>query len=289
MRFDRSILADYVAELAVELTAGGIRFSPPDPRDPISFLAAYCQGRTRMLTPRPRRVELSQEVTSLLASSIHGPAIASLHALTTCGADLSPYLSKQIKSLTKADLLLIDWNIHHLHLGSVIPGDRFAARTGDLLFATFLDDVAYFIGVSDHTSFSEIDLLEVLDANWPAYLDRFKFASGGALSLQPISADVAALRKTGVQSVVTLASGHALFPPGGGYTVSGASLRCVRAAQAKVRDLERAEAWAHSHDADIRRVLGLSVSGPIRLEDLRKLLAHNQIDALNPLRDEWLK
>jgi len=44
------------------------------------------------------------------------------------GNDLKPYLSRLTKHLSKLDLLINDWGIHHFHLGNKLDNDGYMNR-----------------------------------------------------------------------------------------------------------------------------------------------------------------
>ena len=76
------------------------------------------------------------------------------------GEDLTPRLSRGVKTAYEPkpmrdkrlhrrrdlDLLIADWGVHHLHLGTTVCADGFVERGDDLLFAAFGDDTAYLLG-----------------------------------------------------------------------------------------------------------------------------------------------
>src|SRR6185503_18659141 len=150
---------DLIQGVQRTLTASGVGFDAKRAQtDPIVFLATYLEFEARKIDDAPRRVHVSKELQASPERTAHCVALDRLAELARTGQSLQPYQSKQIHSFERNDLLLADWNIHHLHLGEQLRGQAFATRTGPLLFATFLPDDAYFVAVMDHSSFSEIEL-----------------------------------------------------------------------------------------------------------------------------------
>ena len=264
-----NLLADLIEGVQRTLTAEGVTFDAAlGKTDPVHFLATYLEFDARRIETTPRTVRFSAELQGSPAWTTHQSALQRLAELCRTGQPLHPYQSKQIRTLEESDLLLADWNIQHLHLGEHVPGQAFADRTGPLLYATFLSDEAYFIAIMDHASFSEIGLLEVVNVNWPGYLERFTLKGVLGVSPVPSSDDVKQLRRAGVQTVIPLASGRVLAPPGGGYTTAGTSIAHVMKAQNIARLLRNAEQYVRQHDAEIRTELGLGPVDVIRLASL---------------------
>jgi len=266
-----NLLADYVEGLTVQLTSEGVSLNATEAKTNSSdFLATYIEYDRRRIAPASRGVKFSKQLENSPEWAKHQAAIGHLAELTRRGEPLIPYQSKQVGSLNQRDLLLSDWNIHHLHLGAHAAKTKFAARTGPLLYATFLSKEAYFIAVMDHSSFSELELLEIIDGNWPSYLDRFTFKDVLEVFPVPSSSDVKKLRRAGVQTVVPLRSGRFLFPPGGGYSTAGTSIASMLEAQRIARRLRDAEAYILTHEANIRHGLGIASGDPIRLAALEQ-------------------
>jgi hypothetical protein len=67
---------------------------------------------------------------------------------------------------TYEDQLLNDWGIIHFHLG-LRDAQGNVPRTGVVLFAFVRGDVVHCIGFFDHRSWSKIEVLEILQRNWP--------------------------------------------------------------------------------------------------------------------------
>ncbi|MGI8538640.1 MAG: hypothetical protein ACR2N0_02505 [Rubrobacteraceae bacterium] len=261
-------VADLAGGLARKLSAAGLTYDEQLRRDdPVGFMAQYIEYQRRRISQRPRRVELSQELQSSPLLQKFAAAVCNLTELSRKGADLSPYQSKRIKFFNKRDMMLYDWKIQHLHLGEHKPGEKFAERTSELLFATFLTNAVYLIAIMDHDSFSEIELLEIVEANWPEYLDQFTLKGLTAVSPVPTSADVAMQREEGVQTVVTLKSGKILGPPGGGYSYARTSVSCMREAQLIARLLWNAEELVKAREEEIRVRLEISSEVQIRLAE----------------------
>lgn len=147
------------------------------------------------------------------------------------GDDLRPWLHDAI-FIDKQDALMNDWGIQHYHLGlsleSRASGRNKISRTGDLLYAMHKEHTAklYMIGVFDHGSFSEKQLLEIVNADWPDLLGHAKIENLIDISHSPSSPEIHQLRKNQINSAVEI-DGEFFMGPGGGYTMSGHSTTAV--------------------------------------------------------------
>jgi hypothetical protein len=267
--YTMDFLRDLLDSIVEALRSAGVTFDQRwASEQPLAFLAMYIEFRDRTIAPTPRRVELSRELQNSNYWPTFQNEVTNLARTARAGEDLFPYQTKNIRTFDNQDLLLSDWNIHHLHLGPHAPGQQFATRTGPLLYATFLPDAAYFITIKDHHNFSHIELLEIIEANWPSYLDKFTVGHAAAISWMPDSADVNHLRKVGIQTSIVLRSGRVLFPPGGGYTSAKTSLNGIRQANQVAKILRELESFVSQQEDTIRTQLEIDGTTPIHLWEL---------------------
>jgi len=137
------------------------------------------------------------------------------------GENLNPFLSRRLKNLSYEDALLNDWGIHHFHLGKEVKPDGFMESTGSLLYARVTKDCIYMIGVFDHDSFSDGDLIEVEHENWRYVISKYKLPNDIDLLYDYKDDQIHELSKAGVQVPVKLDDGTVYMHPGGGYSSTG--------------------------------------------------------------------
>ena len=89
------------------------------------------------------------------------------------GESVNPHLNSATKK-DQLDGLLYDWGIHHLHLGETFSAPGYVERTGPVLFAIFRKDDVYFIDIRNHEGWSDKNLLEIVNRNWPELLSIYK-------------------------------------------------------------------------------------------------------------------
>ena len=140
------------------------------------------------------------------------------------GHTLTPHLSKQIEQTPKTDLMLNDWGVYHLHLGTQIT-DGFVERAGPLLFARLTDEHFYAIGVYDHRSWTNSEIVETIHRNWPESIARWVMddVQGERLTNE----ERAALRKVHANAFVLTRDDTTYGPIGGGIMASGHNLSSV--------------------------------------------------------------
>jgi len=175
------------------------------------------------------------------------------------GEDLRPWLHDAIFA-DKQDALINDWGVQHYHLGVefeiVKNGRRRTRRTGDVLFATHREDTGYLylIGIFDHKSFSNKQLLEIVNADWPDLVGHAKIENLIDISHSPTRSEIHQLRKNQVNSAVEI-DGAFFVGPGGGYTTSGHSTKAVMKALGVRRLLRSLQEEVDSKQLSVRFVV----------------------------------
>ncbi|WLH62065.1 hypothetical protein [Pseudomonas sp. FP2300] len=141
------------------------------------------------------------------------------------GQDLSPHLSKLIDEIGKTDLMLSDWGVYHLHLGTELKG-RYIARTGPLLFARVTEDDFYAISIYSHDDWTDADIVETIHRNWPESIAHWVLK--GMQPAEKLTSDQRkTLRKKRYNSFVQVSDGTTYAPIGGGYVFSGHSIFAI--------------------------------------------------------------
>jgi hypothetical protein len=199
------------------------------------LLVSYLNWTSRFVAPQPRKVH---EATALAAkvSTLDQPRQAAFILLIVAlerGDDITPHLSKEVRvgvELPKLrgrrrdlDLLLNDWGIHHLHLGTAVLADGFVSRSGPLLFAMFKPNDVYLIDICEHrpAPWSKRSLLETAVREWPSagLLLEIKDALPGVRQFS--DEELGKLRAHGYSSAIEVDG--KVFKPGLGMVTTGTS------------------------------------------------------------------
>lgn len=168
------------------------------------------------------------------------------------GEDLRPHLSKRIKNLDYKDILLNDWGIHHLHLGTTLDSPDFITRTGLVLFVRFDKNKAFFIDIMEHGNnvaepWSQQHLIRILHNSWPDSIKTFTSSRIKRLSHVPSDTDIKDFRKAGIQTSVQLEEGVVYFPLGGGYNSLGESIDARIQSNIWIRSLKNWEKYVRDN------------------------------------------
>lgn len=142
------------------------------------------------------------------------------------GEDLTPNLSKLIKKIKNKDSMLNDWGVHHFHLGEDME-DSFIKRTGPLLFALLVNDNFYAIGIFDHGSWANQDIVEIIHRNWPTVIENYKLRGAIDMSYHPNEKERLTLRSAGVNVYTSVSDGTIYAPIGGGVAGSRFNTQAV--------------------------------------------------------------
>ncbi|MFL6603056.1 MAG: hypothetical protein ACJ8R9_17250 [Steroidobacteraceae bacterium] len=206
---------DYIDTLKQHLLSKGFIASGNE-QDKDVFIAHF-NWLHRRIAPKPRTVHVP---INFQAPAQFTSEVATIRKDIEAGTDITPRLSRRIADWAYTDSMLSDWGIYHLHLGSSLDPDGFRARTGPLLFVRLDDANAYFLGVFDHKSWTNPDLIEIVHVNWPKTIERYKL-DVTQLNWEPTSDERKKLRAVGINASVRLKDGTVYQPIGGGMASDG--------------------------------------------------------------------
>ena len=182
----------------------------------VALLRAYYGVCRRLVLPQSRRIIKSKGFS---CNPKYHVGLAQIEQVVRDRGDLTPYLSKKIRDLKYNDDLLNDWGIHHLHLGTSMEKDGFVSRTGPLLHCRFEDDIAYFIDVLPHGSWTLQRLVTIMHENWPDFLSRFRIR--GVTGDRLTDEEIKVLRDKRLNYFLKMNDGTVYGVMGGGYSTAG--------------------------------------------------------------------
>lgn len=213
------------------------------------LLTYYLNWRDRLIHTRPRSVLLSRELTSRSLYAARRKDVENLLAKMRSGGDLNPHLSERIldgyiprdkknplRDNRSLDLLLNDWNMHHLHISQGMKSSGFVERDDPLLIVIIRDDIAFVVDLVVHGSWSDQSLVEIVVENWPK-ANLFVRLSGVTASRQSLkSSERSQLRRAGLATHIEI-NGELYIPATGGISTAGTSTRAAMAGNAIRRTL----------------------------------------------------
>ncbi|WP_207423745.1 hypothetical protein [Desertivirga brevis] len=174
----------------------------------------------RIVAPKKRKILKSREFScppELYAG------LEQLELKISLGSELRPYLSRAVKRASNNDLLLYDWDIHHLHLGSIVEKDGFIQRTGPVVFIRFSEETAYLLNVFKHGNWSNAELIKIIHENWPESIKNCRIKDVIGLSTTISSPERQLLRAHQINSPVEIAPSVVYAGLGMGTSMSGTS------------------------------------------------------------------
>lgn len=194
----------------------------------------------RLIEPRPRNVLVSSQ---LVVPAQHQTGFDLLRRKIERGDDLRAHQSRSVLNPNSNDMMLNDWGVQHLHLGTTLDSKGMIKGTKEVLYAWFERDTAYLITIRPHGRghghvWAERNILEVVRKEWPSLLRPVEHLTPGPLDT---SRRRMTLRRKGGMSPTTLSDGRA-YLAGAGYMVDGGNALAVRDAdlwRACIRGLER--------------------------------------------------
>lgn len=130
------------------------------------------------------------------------------------GSDLTKFLSRGIadpKKKNRYDYYANNLNVTHLHL---VP-----QGTSELLFVCFLDEKAYIVKLGDHSDLGKLDIMKIIDRNWPFVLPYENIQVEGEVLTDE---QFAALSGKNINVFIKLSSGRAVLC--GGSMSNGISM-----------------------------------------------------------------
>lgn len=201
------------------------------------LLERYINYKKRnLLTSEKKTVYKSKELQdSITKKSFSDDIMSTINKIEEeleKGLSVSPRLSKRVKDISYDDKMLNDWNIYHFHLSDIDDvKSGFKQRTGELLFVYIPDKTsAYFLDVTmnhkDKTVFSNIELLNLIDENWPSLLDDFVIERATNFNnVIKSKEDCLDFRDENINGIVQLrATKRYIIPVGWGLTAAGTSV-----------------------------------------------------------------
>lgn len=236
---DSDLVLDFYSDWIEWLRAELERYGYKAPADPWDVGVAYFNLLKRLIPVRPRRVHESPTLTC--PDGVRA-GYEEVVRKVRAGEDLRPHLSRNLEKRDFNDLLLNDWGIHHLHLGTEIEEDGFVKRTKHILFARFERDDAYLIDIKEHgpgaDPWTDRQLLQTIADTWPTVLAPYECPGVEADDERMMS--TATARKLGFVIPIVI-NGKVYAPTGGGMTTAKVGVVVVRAVVHRAEVVQKLE------------------------------------------------
>jgi hypothetical protein len=237
-------------EKARELASIGVSIEPD--ADLRKVLRAYFTVKERQIGARVRSVHRSPEFDAAVANvsaDEHAAAVA-IEKKLAVGENVNGHLSLRSLRPDVGDELLVDWGIHHMHLGlSPHTSDqRFLERSGALVFAHINETEAYLLTIMEHGRWTDQTLFEILVRSFPEAASKFELV-GVAPDTNVTEDVIAACRKLGVVYVVSV-DGKSYRPTS--FAGVNLSERAFQRTERTIREVTALESMANANIEKIR-------------------------------------
>ncbi|WP_282755878.1 hypothetical protein [Desulfuromonas thiophila] len=224
MKIICNLYAQWISSIRAELTKEGFDHTSLGDQD---CAITWQSWKRRIVSPARRTLH---KAPAFNCPNHLQSGLTDLETAFTNGADIWPWQSKLIDRLPYEDGLYNDYRVLHFHLGTGREASGYINRTDELLFAIVDRADVYEIGIYRHGDWHELDILDIIDNAWPAFLDRVTIRALDVSNCPQTREEVKALRQAHVVSIVKLKSGRIVAPPGGGVATDGTSIEAVTSA-----------------------------------------------------------
>lgn len=187
----------------------------------------YFKALKKLIPMKPRSILYSKE---FICPHDSKNGLSLVEESIIKGANLAPFMSRQVIDPQYNDLLLNDWGIYHFHLNTKRDKDGFIKRSAWLLLAYIDENHAYFINVYPHNRpnlWTHQKMMEILYNNWPDMMEKFHLKGFSSLSRKIDDKEYAQLRKAGISAFVEVGKDKIFTLMGGGYASDGSSIAAV--------------------------------------------------------------
>ena len=193
--------------------------------DDQEIIALLLNLKTKMVHPFPYIIKESPEIIAKLSSLEikHKAAYEEIKQKIKNGDDINPFLSKDAIDPNFQDYLLLDWNIHHLHLNNINLGNFFNVRGDYLLMVLFKNSVAHFIDIERHKDvdvFVKIEYLKIIKNSWPDIIEAYELKEVMAMPIISTNKEIKKFRKNQINTCLKI-DDKVYAPIGGGITLAG--------------------------------------------------------------------
>jgi hypothetical protein len=234
--------AEYTAQFKQMLLRRGVSVTGTETETDDQIVLAYFNRQARNVTATSRVVH--QPTGFSIPSKFEGyeDAIAAIKNEIETGVDITPRMSRKVQRWDYVDGMLADFGIQHLHLGTTLDADGFYAQGAPLLYVRFHEANAYFLVVAGHGEWANVDLIEIIHANWPASIEHCRMQRARSASGNVSDQDRMTARLNGIDVLIKMKDGTIYMSPGGGFSTSGDSTVASRQVLACIRALKQHEA-----------------------------------------------
>ena len=190
-----------------------------------NLIYEYSNLRQRLIPAKPRKIVYAKDFTIIPE---YEKGLRFLEEKIRKGDTLTPHLSRKILDADSQDGLLFDFGVYHLHLGEREDSRHAGLIEGreKILYAVFTDDIAFFICIDSHGRWGDLELLRIIQAEFPQVLEKWEMKDVTALTFYPTESERVELRKNGINTPIEI-NGKYYMSPGGGINTARTSAQGI--------------------------------------------------------------
>ena len=172
----------------------------------IEIIIKLFNVKSRMIPVQKYVIKESQEVIKTISTlgDTYKEAFQEVKSAFSNGVNLTPYLSKDTKTPTKYDRLLIDWKMHHLHLTKKESSNEDLVERSDYLLLFIIENnIVYFIDIEKHGEtnvFAKQQYLEIVNNNWSYLFESHRIPRQVYNDSKLSNSNIRQLRKKGINT-----------------------------------------------------------------------------------------
>lgn len=237
-------------------------------KDARKLLIVYHNWMSRHVFATPRKVHPSAAYKGNPVTTQRKADLDALIAKIEKGEELKPHLSTRVETVLELsskklnrrrdlDLMLIEWEVYHLHVSQQLQPNGFVKRDDPLLFAVFHKADAYLLDVMTHKDFNRDHILEIMVREFPGAGLIHELRNGPGQKILGLAKNYTeeernTLRKAGINTLVEI--DRKVYKPAGGITGAGTSLRASMAADAVIRQTKKMETALRNDPGHFQRL-----------------------------------
>lgn len=237
------------------------------------LLIIYLNWTNRLVRPAPRRVHWSAALRANPIAKARKTDLDKLLDKIEAGETLKPHLSRNVlhgyqpSNIKKSmggrrdlDLLLAEWQVHHLHISSIVEPDGFVFRPKKgsdepLLFAAFHSDDAYLIDFFEHGDWTREKIAQILIDDFPQSGFVFHLKNIIGVSHQPSEVERGKRRGYGISSPIIEHNGAFYIIGLGGITSAGTAAMQTKLANYLLATLKKYSEFLTDNPDHIRTMM----------------------------------
>jgi len=201
-----NLFEKYMNYVRKELISYKLGYTVKENDTDIKIITRLFNAKQRYIPKQKYIIKESQEIKESFKrlNKQYQEAFNEIKMMFSNAEEVRPYLSTRIKKTDYYDKLLLDWNIHHLHLNKKNSvTDYWVDRSDYLLLFIIEANTVYFVDIEKHKEnniFEQQKYLKVIYNNWSNILEPYKKNCEIASYTELTDSGIKKLREAGINT-----------------------------------------------------------------------------------------